>query len=133
MVIQSIRTLKVLKLSALIDDSSEDPLSGLYDELEKISATGRSIIETLSINVAVSANADCKTGDEWGLLDKVLTNQDGWPGLKEVSLKIEVYDYGRLEEDGLANVLNTLQDTQFKKLSTSETINFKFEVMDEVI
>ena len=133
MVIQSIRTLKVLKSSAWIDDSSEDPLSGLCDELEKISATGRSIIETLSINVAVQTDADCKRGDEWGLLDKVLTKKNAWPGLKEVSLKIEVYEYSRLEEDDLADALNKLPDTQFKKLSASETINFKFEVTEELI
>jgi len=133
MVFPSIRTLKVLKLAAFIDDSSKDPLSGLCDELEKISATGRSIIETLSINVAVQTDADCKRGDEWGLLDKVLTKQDGWLGLKEVSLKIEVYEYGRLEDDDLVDALNKLPDTQFKNLSTSETINFIFEVREEVI
>jgi len=133
MVFPSIRTLKVLKLGSFIDDPSEDPLSGLCDELKKISATGRSIIEILSIDVAVQTDADCKRGDEWGLLDKVLTKQDGWPGLKEVSLKIEVYDYGRLEDDDLVDALNKLPDTQFKKLSTSETINFIFEVTKEVI
>jgi len=133
MVIQSIRTLKVLKLSALIDDPSEDPLSGLYDELEKISATGRSIIETLSINVTVHTDADCKRGDEWGLLDKVLTKQDRWLGLKEVSLKIEVYEHDRLEDDDLVDALNKLPDTQFKNLSTSETINFIFEVTEELV
>jgi hypothetical protein len=133
MVIRSIRTLKALKLSAMIDDSSEDPLSGLCDELEKISATGRSIIETLSIKVAVQTDADCKRGDEWGLLDKVLTKEDAWLGLREVSLKIEVYDYGRDDEDDLVDALNKLPDTQFKKLSTSETINFKFEVTEELI
>ena len=133
MVIRSIGTLKALKLAAFIDDSSEDPLSGLCNELEKISATGRSIIETLSINVAVQTDADCKRGDEWGLLDKVLTKHNGWPGLKEVSLKIEVYDYGRGDDDDLVDALKKLPDTQFKKLSTSEKINFIFEVTEELI
>jgi hypothetical protein len=131
MVIRSIRTLKALKLGAFIDDSSEDPLSGLCDELEKISATGRSIIETLSIDVAVQTDADCKRGDEWGLLDKVLTKQDAWLGLKEVSLKIEVYDYCRGDDDDLVAALNKLPDTQFKNLSTSEIINFIFKVTEE--
>jgi hypothetical protein len=130
MVIRSIRTLKALKLGAFIDDPSEDPLSGLCNELEKISATGRSIIETLSINVFVET--DCKRGDEWGLLDKVLTKQDGWLGLKEVSLKIEVYDYGRGDDDDLVDALNKLPDTQLINLSTGETINFIFEVTEEL-
>jgi hypothetical protein len=130
MVIRSIRTLKALKLGAFIDDPSEDPLSGLCNELEKISATGRSIIETLSINVFVET--DCKRGDEWGLLDKVLTKRDGWLGLKEVSLKIEVYDYGRGDDDDLVDALNKLPDTQLINLSTGGTINFIFEVTEEL-
>ena len=63
----------------------------------------------------------------------MLTKKDAWPGLKEVSLKIEVYEYSRLEDDDLVDALNKLQDTQFKNLSTSETINFKFEVTEEVV
>ena len=122
-----------MKLRAVIDDDSEDPLSGLCNELEKISATGRSIIETLSINVDVSTDADCKRGDEWGLLDKVLTKKDAWLALKEVSLKIEVYDYGRDESDDILDALDKLRDTQFKALSTGETIIFSFGVTQELI
>ncbi|KIM40560.1 hypothetical protein M413DRAFT_445997 [Hebeloma cylindrosporum] len=133
MVMPSIRTVKALKLTAMIDDPSDDPLSGLCHELEKISATGCSVIESLSIEVDVSTDSDCKRGDEWGLLDNVLTREDAWLGLKEVSLKIEVQTYGRDDEDDLVHALNKLPDTQFKKLSTSETINFKFEVTEECI
>jgi len=132
-VIRSIRTLKILKLRAIIDDESEDPLSGLCNELEKISATGRSIIESLSINVDVSTDPDCTRGDEWGSLDKVLTKKDAWVALKEVSLKIEVYDYGEDESEDILDVLDELRDTQFKTLSTSETIIFNFEVTEEFV
>ena len=120
-------------MRAVIDDASEDPLSGLCSELEKISATGRCIIETLFINVDVSTDADCKRGDEWGLLDKVLTKKDAWLALKEVSLKIAVFDYGRDESDDILEALDKLRDTQFKTLSTGETIIFSFEVTQEVI
>jgi len=122
-----------LKLRAVIDDESEDPLSGLCNELEKISATGRCIIETLFFHVDVSTDADCKRGDEWGLLDKVLTKKDAWLALKEVSLKIAVFDYGRDESDDILEALDKLRDTQFKTLSTGETIIFSFEVTQEVI
>ncbi|KIM40571.1 hypothetical protein M413DRAFT_164110 [Hebeloma cylindrosporum] len=133
MLIPSIRTLKELKLTAVVDEASDGPLSGLCHELEQILARGRSVIESLSIKVEVYTDADCKRGDEWGLLDKVLTREDAWLGLKEVSLKIEVQTYGRDDEDDLVEVLNKLPDTQFKKLSTSEAINFKFEVTEECI
>jgi hypothetical protein len=125
----SIRTLKTLTLTATINDSNKDPLSRLCDELETISATGRSAIETLSINVEVSTDADCKRGDEWGLLDKVLAKKDAWLELKEVSLKIIVFSYDRV--DDIMEVLSDLQDAQFKGLSVNETINFKFEVTEE--
>ena len=133
MVMGSIQTLKTLILSATIDDSSEDPLSHLCHELESVSATGRCIIETLSINVWVSTDADCKRGDEWGALDGVLTKKDAWLGLKEISLKIQVYNYDRVEEDDIMEALSKLHDTQFKRLSASETINFKFKVTEEDI
>ncbi|KIM40568.1 hypothetical protein M413DRAFT_28379 [Hebeloma cylindrosporum] len=133
MLIPSIRTLKDLKLTAVVDEASDDPLSGLCHELEKILARGRSVIESLSIKVEVYTDADCKRGDEWGLLDKVLTREDAWLGLKDVSLKIEVQTYGRDDDDDLVEALNKLPDAQFKKLATTEAINFKFEVTEECI
>jgi hypothetical protein len=129
MIMGSIRTLKTLTLTATINGSSKDPLSRLCDELETISATGHSAIETLSINVEVSTDADCKRGDEWGLLDKVLAKKDAWPGLKEVSLKIIVFSYDRV--DDIMEALSNLQGAQFKGLSVNETINFRFEVTEE--
>jgi len=124
----SIRTLKTLTLTALVCDSSKDPLSRLCGELATISATGGSVIETLSINVSLTTDTDGKRGNEWGSLDRVLTKKDTWLGLKEVSLNILVYGHhGRGEDDG-TEPLNKLRDTQLKGLSASETINFKFEV-----
>ena len=116
----------------MIDDTSQDPLSGLCDELEKISATGRSIIKSISISIDVSTDADCKRGDEWGLLEKVLTKKDAWVGLREVSLKIQVYSYARDDDDDIFDALNKLRETQFKALLASETVNFNFEVTDIV-
>ena len=129
MVMGSIRTLKTLTLTATVYDSSKDPLSRLCGELGTISATGRSVIETLSIDVSLSTDVAGKRGNEWGLLDSVLTKKDTWLGLKEVSLNIRVYFRGRDKEDDSIEPLNKLRDTQFKGLSASEKINFKFEVM----
>lgn len=70
----------------MIDDSSEDPLPGLCDELEEISATGRSIIETLPIKVAVSTDADCKRGGEGVCLIKCSPRKmAGWDSSKFLS------------------------------------------------
>ena len=51
-----------------------------------------------------------------------------WLGLEKISLKIQVYNYGQDEDDNLMEALKKLQDTQFKRLVTSEIINIKFEV-----
>jgi len=45
MVTPFMRTLKGMKLVSMVDDPYEDPLAGLCDELEKISVTGRSVVE----------------------------------------------------------------------------------------
>jgi hypothetical protein len=132
MVIPSIRTLKVLTLASSIDDAVVDPLSGLCNELATISATGRNVIESISIKVLVATHDNCKRGDEWGLLEKVLTKKDAWLGLKEVSLKIQVSNHGsRNEDDDLMEALDKLQETHFKVLLASETLNFIFELKEE--
>jgi len=117
----------------MIDESSEDPLSGLCDELEKISATRRNIVESILISVSVSTDTDCKRGDEWGLFEKVLTKKNAWPGLQKVSLKIQIYNYGREDEEEIMEALDKLPETQFKELSASETVNFNFEITLEKI
>lgn len=112
--------------STIFGSSRADPLSGLCEELEKISATGCPI-ESISINIDIPTSAECNTGDGWGLLEKVLTKKDAWLGLREVSLKIRVSNYG---EDRASEVirdgLNKLQDTQFKELLVCEAFNFNF-------
>jgi hypothetical protein len=133
MVIPSIQTLKCMKLASTIDDSSDDPLSGLCVQLEKISSTGRSIVESISIIVFVSTDAGCKRGDEWGLLAKVITKKDAWLGLREVSLKIQVAAYIRTDDDDILDALNKRPETQFKELLASETPNFNFEVTEVII
>jgi hypothetical protein len=67
------------------------------------------------------------------LLAEVLTKKDAWLGLQEVSLKIQVNTYGREDDGDIMDALNKLRETQFKVLLASETLNFNFEVTEEIV
>ncbi|KIM43880.1 hypothetical protein M413DRAFT_26159 [Hebeloma cylindrosporum] len=126
MIIRSIRTLKTLKLAFyIVEESSEIVLSHLCQDLQTIS--GDNIIESLSISILVNPGSNlAKGGNEWGLLDKVLTKKDAWFRLKQVSVEIQVPTC--LQIDDIIAALNNLPDNHFKGLSTSETISFKLAV-----
>ncbi|KAF8968043.1 hypothetical protein BDZ97DRAFT_1800617 [Flammula alnicola] len=123
----SINTLKKLILDIDIDSEHTDPLSGLCAELEEMA--GKNVLEYLEICVDVALDQYCKTGDEWGRLDKVLS-KSGWSALKRVSLDIMIGSLGRPEDDDLVWVLGTLPQRQFPILSSSKTIDFIFDVKE---
>ncbi|KAF8968041.1 hypothetical protein BDZ97DRAFT_1916270 [Flammula alnicola] len=128
MIASSINTLKKLRLETRIDDEHVDPLSGLCDELETMA--GKNVLESLEICVNVELDTYCKTGDEWGRLDKIL-GKSGWSALKRVSLDITIWSYARPEDDDLVRILGTLPQRQFPSLSSSKAIDFAFDVKED--
>ena len=121
----SMHTLKHIVVGILIDDDVDnDPLFGIPSELEDMRT--KNIIETVTIEILVQTDADCRRGDDWGRLDEVLT-APGWFSLKRVSLVIEIYSYSR-EDDELEVALRNLPETQFPRLSSSTYVSFGFEV-----
>ena len=82
----SLQTLRRIEFNiGTIDGVNDDPLAELCDELEDIS--GKNRLESIKIQVYVQTDEDCRTGTEWGRLEKVLL-KSGWPMLKHVSLTI---------------------------------------------
>ncbi|KAF8968044.1 hypothetical protein BDZ97DRAFT_1916272 [Flammula alnicola] len=124
----SINTLKKLILHINVDSEHTDPLSGLCAELEEMA--GRNVLEYLEICVDVEMDMYCKTGDEWGMLDKVLS-KSGWSALKRVWLDVVVRSRRRRKDDYLVGVLGTLPQRQFPILSCSKTIDFIFEARED--
>ena len=128
MVAPSLQTLRDLHTIITIDDeppkSNLDPLSELRSELEEL--THKNILETITIGVIVGTDSSCEQGDEWGRLDKALT-RSGWSALKRVSLSIQLSSY-EVGYDELAQALRKLPETQFPRLSSSKTVEFKFVV-----
>ncbi|KIM42251.1 hypothetical protein M413DRAFT_444688 [Hebeloma cylindrosporum] len=120
----SLQTLKHIVVYFDIYDIDEDPLIGIPSELEDMRA--RNIIETVTIGVFIRTDKDCRRGDEWGRLDEVLTTP-GWFSLKRVSLTINVSSCLRYDNN-LEMALRKLPETQFPRLSTSNSLSFYFEV-----
>ncbi|KAF8968584.1 hypothetical protein BDZ97DRAFT_2072932 [Flammula alnicola] len=120
----SMQTLRRINVLIHVDNADDDPLFSLPSELEDM--RNENIIESITIGVMVDTDEDCKRGDEWGKLDKVLT-MSGWSALKQVSLAIEIYSYWRSDNE-LEVALRKLPETQFPRLSTSKSVSFEFEV-----
>jgi len=123
-----LQTLTDLRVDIKIDDippkSNPDPLSRLPSELDKWNH--KNTLETITIGVFVEPDCTCKQGDEWGELDKALA-RPGWPALRRVSLAITLRKYAR-DNGELTQALRKLPETQFPRLSSSETVEFGFLV-----
>ena len=120
----SLETLKHIIVEVDVYDDEVDPLFGIPSDLEEMRA--KNVIETLTIRVLVGTDAYCRRGDDWGRLDEVLT-APGWVSLKRVSLAIELASHLRRDNE-LEVALQNLTETQFRRLSSSNSILFDFEV-----
>ena len=120
----SMDTLKHIVVNIDVDDVDIDPLFGIPSELEDMRS--KNIIESVTIKILVQTDADCRRGDDWGRLDEVLTTP-GWFSLKRVSLAIEIASFVR-RDDELEVGLRKLPETQFRRLSSSNSVSFDFEV-----
>ena len=118
------RTLKHIVMNVEVDGVDVDPLFSIPSELEDMRT--KNIIETITIRILVQTDANCRQGDDWGRLDEVLT-APGWFLLKRVSLAIEIGSFSRGDNE-LEVALRKLPETQFPRLSSSNSVSFDFEV-----
>ena len=117
------QTLKHIVVNIYVDVVDVDPLYGIPSELEDIRT--KNIIETVTIRIMVESGTSCHRGDDWGRLDKVLT-APGWFSLKRVSLAIEVARFGGCDHE-LEVAFRKLPETEFPRLSSSNSVSFDFE------
>jgi hypothetical protein len=86
----SMRTLTHLNIYIILDpDLDRDPLSGIPAQLEDMRSTN--IIQ--SINLIFRSKGKVRHGNDWGMLDKVLTEPGWFNTLKQVSLAIDATSY----------------------------------------
>ena len=102
-----------------------DPLFGIPSELEEMRT--KNVIETVTIKIMVETVANCRRGDDWGRLDQVLTSP-GWFSLERVSLAIEISRFLTIDNE-LEMALRIMAETQFPRLSSSNSILFDFDVL----
>jgi hypothetical protein len=112
------RTLKNIVLNVV-----DYPLFNILSEFEDMRTTN--IIETVAIRVVAKKDARYPVSAGWGRLDEVFT-ASGWDSLKRVSLAIEIAPYLRSNE--LEVALRKVAETQFRRLSSSNSVSFDFEV-----
>jgi hypothetical protein len=123
------QTLKHIVVDIEVDaGDSDDLLFGIPSELEFMCT--KNIIETVTIKIMVRLSTSDHPGSGWGRLDKVLTSP-GWFSLKRVSLVIEIDTYSRSSK--LEVAFRNLSDTQFLRLSSSNSILFDFKVIPIMI
>ena len=123
------QTLKHVFVNLEVDGVDIDPLFGIPSDLEDMRT--KNVIESVAIRILVGMDADCRRGDDWGRLDEVLT-APGWFSLKRVSLVIVVISSCRSNDD-LEVALRNLPETQFPRLSSSNSVSFDFEVIPELL
>jgi hypothetical protein len=120
----SMQTLKHIVVNICVDDVDVDPLFGIPSELDDMRS--KNIIETVTIRIEVEKDRACRRGDDWGRLDEVLT-APGWLSLQQVSLAIQVASYDRRGFE-LEAALRHLPETQFLRLSSSDSVSFHFKI-----
>jgi hypothetical protein len=120
----SMQTLKhiVVKISGVVN-IDDDPLFGIPSDFEEMHT--KNIIETITIEIFFKFQMHAHRGDGWGRLDEVLSTS-GWFSLKRVSLAINIYDYSQRE------ALRKSLETQFPRLSSSNSVSFIFKIDDQV-
>ena len=121
----SMQTLKHIVVHIDVQNDQVDPLFGFSSELEEM--RNRNIIETVTIEIMLRSDTGCRRGDDWGRLDEVLTTPGWFSSLKRVSMAIDIDCFFK-EDDQLEVALRNLPETQFPRLSSSNSISFDFKI-----
>ena len=120
----SMRTLKHIVVNIYVDGGN-DPLFGIHSEFENMS--GENVIETVDIGIIFRTLAQRGDMYNWSRLDEVLTTP-GWFSLKRVSLALDISRFFNTNNE-LEVALRKLYETQFPRLSSSDTVLFDLVVI----
>ena len=119
-------TLKHIVLNIHLNDNNDNPLFAILSEFEDLRT--KNIIETVTIEILFQEDANCRQGDDWGRLDEIFTTS-GWFSLKRVSLAVKISCYN-INFIDLEVALRKLPETQFLRLSSSNSVSFDFEAIE---
>ena len=123
----SLKTLKSVTITPLIDWENFDPYANWTHELQQLA--GRNVLEVLVIDIDVETNSRCTTDPaRWAQLDIVLS-RGGFPYLGCVELKVTVWHAAPVDEEFMAR-LRRIED-QFQWLRESKEVYFSFSLRSE--
>ena len=124
----SLQTVRRVKLILTINGRGEDPLLGLCDQLEQI--LGENILE--SIKIDINMENECKLGDEWGRLEKILLTSR-WPMLKYVSLVVIINSWTIRPHTSFVTALKSLLQMQLAGLMASKDLNCWYSLQGQPV
>ncbi|KDR80081.1 hypothetical protein GALMADRAFT_242312 [Galerina marginata CBS 339.88] len=132
----SMKTLKTLKLCYRLGREDGDPYPHFTKGLQQIS--GENCLEAISLNISIPAYTRCTTdSSQWSQLDRVLSEQGGFPFLRRVRLEIIIGVIGLgYTRNEFRSLLEDIGEHHFSRLRNNYQVDFRFDTrfnMDAVI
>ena len=123
----SMQTLKHIVVMIHVFEDGDHPLLCISSELEEM--RNNNVIETVTVRIMIQGDASSSQGNDWNRLDEVLTSP-GWCSLKRVSLAIGFDRVFGISDELEVAALRKLPETQFLRLSSSNSVSFEFKYKD---
>ncbi|KAF8960269.1 hypothetical protein BDZ97DRAFT_1330660 [Flammula alnicola] len=127
----SLRTLKKIRLSPMLEGVQDDPYVHLTEELKDIA--GKNVLEELILDIGIDTDEMCTTeASRWSELDRVLSQPSAFPFLRRVEMSITTYQCSR-DYTELHDKLEDIGRDLFPGLRSIKSVEFSFEIRDELI
>jgi len=124
----SLRTLKTIQLSPLLETANEDPYLDLTKELEAIA--GKNVLEQIILDINIETDRTCSTDPtKWAYLDRVLSSTNGFPFLHRVEVEITFWCYCDGDHEEFLGKMWDIGRNKFPWLVSAKQIEFKFDVV----
>lgn len=128
----SLKTLKLIQFSPMLDSADEDPYLDLTRELEAIS--GRNVLEEIIIDIDIETDDTCTTDPtKWAQLDDILSMANGFPFLRRVDVKVTSWCYCGLGHKEFLEKMWDIGQNEFSRLVATKQVEFTFDVQVELI
>lgn len=131
---KSLKTLKTIGLSLMLQSVDIDPYLGLTKELEAIS--GRNVLEQIVLDIAISIDTDRHytiSPRKWGELDVVLSVADGFPLLHRLEVTITLHCYCHLGHQESLEKVWDIGRSEFPRLVAAGKVEFIFDARIELL
>jgi len=128
----SLKTLKLIQFSPMLDSADEDPYLDLTRELEAIS--GRNVLEEIIIDIDIETDDTCTTDPtKWAQLDDILSMANGFPFLRHVDVKVTSWCYCGLGHKEFLEKMWDIGQNEFSRLVAAKQVEFTFNAQVELI